>query len=341
MRRKLNRFFRFFLPAGAALPFLLLFFPPAAAQERKPAGSRVPLLRFQGPGGSEIVLDWKGRRWKILLWVKDDARFRLVLDDLARIFSASSRLKEKCDVLVIFPGKPSKETASGVEKIVLNRKPGLPVRAAFDPGGKNWDALGIIATPTTQVVDPKGILRFQLAGCPQDYLDRMARVFLERMGIQTPFVKGPAGKKAGRETSGAVRYVTTAKKLLAKGMPGLAAGILEKALAGGKPDLKGGALLGFLYLGGGKAAKARELFLSLSKAFPGALEPKVGLAACAVVRGDLDRADGMLAKLERERPDSAEVLYLKGVVFEKRGDLKEAAAKYKEAFLLGRPELRF
>lgn len=298
-------------------------------------------MRLQGPGGGKIILDWKGKRWEILLWVKDDARFRLVLEDLARIFSVSPPLREKCEVLVVFPGKPSKGPAAEVEKIILNRNPGLPVRAAFDPGGKNWDAQGIIATPTTQVVDPGGILRFQLAGCPQDYLDRMARVFLKKMGIQTPFVKGPPGKKAGRGTSGATRYVTTAKKLLAKGMPGLAAGILEKALAGGKPDLEGGALLGFLYLGGGKAAKARELFLSLSKAFPGALEPKVGLAACAVARGDLERADGMLSKLGRERPDSAEVLYLKGVVFEKRGDLKEAAVKYKEAFLLGRPELRF
>ncbi len=323
------------------MSLLPLFLPPAGAQEKKQAGSRTPLLRFQDPGGREIVLDWKGKRWEILLWVKEDARFRLVLDDLARIFSVSSCLREKCEVLVVFPGKPSKEPALEVEKIVLNRKPGLPVKAAFDPGGKNWDAQGIIATPTTQVVDPRGVLRFQLAGCPQDYLDRMARVFLKKMGIQTPFVKGPSGKKTGKEASGAARYVATAKKLLAKGMPGLAAGILEKALAEGKPDLKGGSLLGFLYLGGGKAAKARELFLSLSKAFPGTLEPKVGLAACAIARGDLDRADGMLSELERERPDSAEVLYLKGVVFEKRGDVKKAAAKYKEAFLLGRPELRF
>ncbi len=341
MKMNQKSFFGLFFLACAAQGLLGFTLSPAGAQERLSPGSKLPVLRFQDSKERPIVLDWKGNRWKILLWVKNDSRFHLVLSDLARVFSVTPCLQERCDILVIFPGRASKKPAVEVEKTALNWKEGLPVRAAFDPGGKNWDTLGIIAVPTTQLVDPGGSLRFQLAGCPQDYLERMVGVFLKEMGVRTPFLEAPRKKKTARENRKPSMYIKTAKKLLAKGMPGLAAGILEKALAGRAPDLEGGRLLGFLYLGRGETGKALKIFLSLTKAFPAALDPKAGLAACAIARGELDKAGAMLSTLERQRPDSAEVIYLQGVLFERKGLMKKAAERFKKAFLLGRPELRF
>lgn len=46
---------------------------------------------------------------------------------------------------------------------------GLTLPIALDPGRKMYGALGLVVTPTTLLVDPKGIHRFELPHVPPDY----------------------------------------------------------------------------------------------------------------------------------------------------------------------------
>ncbi len=334
MKAHLYPRFRFF-------PLLAVLLLPlhAGSQEKIRPGGKVPSLEGVDPAGKKVRLPWKGGKWRILLWAKDDKRFHLVLGDLVRLFGSSNCLREKAELWVIFSGGPQEAPARDAARTGTSGKVPVEVRVLFDPAGKNWDTFGIIAVPTTQIVSPEGILRFQLAGCPQDFLERTALAVKEKMGIATPFGKAPGKEGAGGERPALARYVSTARRLLAKGMPSLAAGILEKALKGRAPDLEAGSLLGFILLSKGDSARAEEIFRSLAKAHPSALEPALGAAACLIAAGKLGEASAELARLERLHPGSSRVIYFQGLLLEKKGDLQGAAARYKKAFLLDHPEL--
>ncbi len=323
------------LPVGQASPFLS---PGGYGLPRRSiqSGKQVSSLDLLGPEGKKVRLGWKGKKWRLLLWAREDTRFHLALADLAKLFLASPCLGKRAELWVIFPGSPRQEEARAVTGFSRG-SPSLPFRAAFDPGQKNWDAFGVIATPTLHLVDPGGRLRGEVAGCPQDYLERVALILKKEMDVDTPF---PGGSSVGAGEKGpALRFLNMAKNLLEKGMAQAALRVLEKAEKRFPRSLSLGKLLGFLYLGQGAMGRAKGVFTRLARDFPSAPGPKIGLAACRIISGELDGAAEDLEKLEMNHPGIPLIRFYQGMVLEKKGDYRKAMGKYKEAFFMIHPEL--
>jgi tetratricopeptide (TPR) repeat protein len=301
-----------------------------------PLDREIPEVIVSGMTGQQISLSTMKGRALLLICARDDDRSRKAITDIVALFADSSELAERVRVLVVWSGKVDMEAAAPIAKLAHD---GLPFAGAFDPEGKAWDALQIVATPTTDFIDDKGVLRTHLPGYPQDYRTQLAKIFRENLGVQMPFPEKSDAMSASAHPAGTTRHIALAQILLRQGRPESACKSLEKARGQWPDDADIATLLGYIYLKLKETDRAKRAFAAVVEKHPGNDDAVTGLAACMIEEGDLAMARQKLIIIESRAPKSPRVLYYLGVIASKDGLHEEAAKRFQAAAEAAIPEL--
>jgi Tfp pilus assembly protein PilF len=324
------------LVASAALIVTFALAAPPGLTRGLPMDRAIPELSVTGPDGKVIALSSMKGRALIVMAARDDDRSRNAIEDIASLFRDSPDLAESARVVVVWSGEIKPDVAASVSKLAHE---GLPFAAAFDPKGAAFNALQIVATPTLDIVDKDGVLRYHLPGYPQNFHTQLAMALQQRLGLKIPFQPDEDKSTGMSHPAGTTRHVALAQILLREGRVESARSTLENARQAWPDDSRIGTMLGFVRLKAGETVEARAMFAKVLEIDPDNDQAQAGMCACMIEMGEIDAARENLHALEARRPDSAHAQYYLGVIADKEQRPEEAAQRYRDALRLVVPEL--
>lgn len=175
---------------------------------------------------------------------------------------------------------------------------------AFDADHAFYGKLGLIAFPTTIVIDKEGKLANTISLHSGDY-KRTLDAYLRH-------VLGTISDDELKQRLAAQPSDSSSPKSLASAHRALARSLREK----------------------GKLDAAADELAKASKQDPDNREVMIDLADLNLVKGDLDAADAQLQKVLAAQPDHKRAKQLRGVILFRRGKLDEAESLLNEAMYL-------
>ena len=245
-------------PAGSAMGAMCaaIALVASAAAQRPALGSPAPLLPARDFQGAERSLkDYAGPRGLVVcFWAAWSERS---IEELRSLDAARRELAEHgVGVVAVnvdhyrIAGEPVQAVQADATKL------GLSIPILMDDGLKLFNAYGVVAVPSTALVNDQGKLVYFLAGYSHqdrealaDAIDRLAGIARTRPAIDVP-----------QAAPAALRRLQ----------------------------------LGRLQFAGGRVTNARASFEAAVEADPNFPDPLVDLAALALDDGDLPRARGLL-----------------------------------------------
>ena len=291
---------------GFALPGLLggevKFEPPAAAPAPTDPAS---VLVFIDPAQEQS------------LTALSDLR-----DCLGRMESGAARVRS----LAIVSGAPD---AAAVESLKARLPERGPVTGVLDPQRTAYEAYGVIALPTTFVVDPAGIIAAVLPGRSAGYGQRLEAALRTTLGLPPAREAGPA---ESAETRKVQRLRKLAAELAAERRYAEAAKLLEEARALLPGDAELAVAHGEALLDVPDAAGAAAAFRRAQEIAPALRAAKAGIAKAAALGDDVETAEKLLREVTRVPGADPGCSYYLGRVLERRAEFQGAAAAYREAF---------
>jgi len=316
-------------------PSLALFccmalLPPLFAG-RLEAGQRAPAFALKGIDGKEVrYAPGPGDRDSptlVIVFVDPLQELsRRSMKDLRTLLDDDAEIGAHVRAIAVAGGKLEAETIASFSESVPATG---PLRGVLDPDRKAYRLFGVIALPTTFVIDPGGRIRLVLPGHSAAYAVRLAAGIRTAAGMKE---KAPVAEKRTPEAKEALRLRRMAAEFVRHGRLAEGREALMKACALVPRDPAPLVLLGELELETEDAEAAESSF---SKAL--ALAPKLRsarrghLEALALAGDPADAAQALRAELRKPPVDPALYYYL-GRALERTGDPLGAAAAYRKAF---------
>lgn len=291
---------------GFALPGLLggevRFEPPAAAAA---AAGSASVLVFLDPAQEQSLAALSDLR-----------------DCLGRMDTGAARVRS----LAIVPGTPE---AAAVESLKARLPERGPVTGVLDPQRTAYEAYGVIAMPTTFVVDPAGIIASVLPGRSAGYGQRLEAALRAALGLAPALDPAASESPEARKVQ---RLRKLAAELTAERRYAEAAKLLEEARALKPEDADLAVAHGEALLDVPDAAGAAAAFRRAQEITPGLRAAKAGIAKAAALGDDLETAEKLLREVTKVPGADPGCSYYLGRVLERRAEFQGAAAAYREAF---------
>lgn len=220
----------------------------------------------------------------------------------------------------------------------------LPFPLLRDPKRVLYGAVGVIVSPTTLVLDAKGVLRFILASHP--------RTFRQVISARLRFLLGeidqqemdrevePTVLKIDQDLAAAWRMYNLGRRLQAEGKSDQALSVFEDAASRYPSVAEVRCALGFMKLAEGDLTEAAGHFQAALAHHPTSPLGRLGKAVVLARTGAADQAEPILLSLLGEQSVAARVGYELGRIYQSRGQLERAVAFYRNALTVLFPEPR-
>ncbi len=351
--------------AGLAV---FLFAPAGATLQNLQTGMKAPALNLKNLAGETRGLgDLAGAKLTVVVfWSTWSSKSAAALARMDRLY------RQYCDrglavVAINADGQEtSTETAATIKAMATKLNLAMPI--LIDSGLNAFHDYGVIALPSTVVLDREGIIRYELAGYPLVGAEELSDFVVTAMEGKKPAV-------ASRSATGhqpdakALRLFNMANSTLkSRHMEDSAEGWYKKAAEADPAFALPLISLGRLHLKQGDAARAKEEFAQALSREPGnvvalcemgmllvnegkveegktlftkALQLDSAYPPClcdagyvAGRTGHLPEGLAMFAEAEALAPRSTDIYLVKARMFEENGNRQEAAATYRKALAL-------
>ena len=292
-------------------------------------GALVPTYQFTSLDGTSI--NSNGLKGKVVLLVYLSAGQRnsdRAAADAERVFK---RL-ENDDLRLVFV------TADVGQKEHFGKiwsEQGISTTLSFDAGRKLYGELGLIAFPTTLVIDRTGRLQHVITTRKTDYahvLDAYAQHTLGLMNDEALLERLEAGSlDRGSPQALALRHRAAARLMRDKGMVDGAERELRTALELDPANIHIKLDLADLYLAISSPEESLEIVDAVLEKDPRHRRARLLRGIALYMEERLDEAEVVLKDALVLNPDPARTHYYLGLVYERKGDKDKAIEHYREA----------
>jgi tetratricopeptide (TPR) repeat protein len=320
-----------------AIPFTLyatfMMAPAAATLQELQVGMEVPEISLRTISGeTRKFADLRGERLTILFfwstWSKNSAKGLARMEKLHRQYGDKG--------LSIIGINADGQSINGNTIEAIKEMTG-PLKITFpilmDQGLGAFRDIGVIALPTTVILDRDRIIRYELSGYPLVGAEEMADFVAAAMDGKKPVVL--AGKKGYQPDKNALRLYNMGRNTLkTRRMAYMAEGWFKKAIAADPRFVQPHLSLGKLYLQRGEIPAAKAQYeQSLAK------EPDNVIALCemGMIIANEGKTDQGMALFEKSlKSDDAYTpcYYYRGYLLGKRGNQGEAQKMFDAAMAI-------
>ena len=207
---------------------LLCFAAPAAALDGLQVGMKAPLIKLKDLQGKEVALadQRDANAVVIVFWATWSDNSAPMLERLEQLYRKHKREKLRVLAVNVEKQQPDAQDLAEIKKTVTRL--GLTITVLLDDGLKTFREFGVVAVPSTVVVDKEGTIRGEMASFPiaqrEDLFDLIDAVAEKRevakRQVQTGYQPEPR----------AVRYYNLARAMVSRGMSDTVDDNLKKSI---------------------------------------------------------------------------------------------------------------
>lgn len=302
------------------------------------AGDTLPafsLIRADGKGQQYNSQQLTGQPAVIVFWRPNQKRSFEALGDLQSLVDEIGAARFK--VLAVDTRRSSVQT---IQAALGGKTLSFPV--LLDPQRTLYGTVGVIVSPTTLLLDAKGVLRFVVASHPPQFrhvIRARLRFLLGQIDRQTMDQQiKPTVLKIEHDLAAAWRMFNLGKKLQAEGKSSQAIDVYQKVVSQRPTLTEARCALGFLKLEAGDVSAAAQNFQTALTYAPNSPVAHLGQAAVMARTDNADRAEQILLSLLSHRSIAIRVRYELGRIYHTRGELDKAVTFYQDALATMFPE---
>ncbi len=353
------------LLAGLAV---LLFAPAGATLQNLQAGMKAPQLTLRSLSGETRKLaDFAGTRLTVIVfWSTWSSKSATALARLDRLY----RQYHDKGLSVIAVNADSQEISAQTTAAIraTTAKLNLAMPVLVDAGLASFHDYGVIALPSTVVIDREGVIRYELSGYPLVGAEELADFVTAAMEGKKPAVaarsstdhqpdtralhlfnmantalksrhmtdsaEGWLRKAAEADPAFALPWVSLGRLHRQRGETTLAKEEFAQALSREPANVVALCEMGMLLVNEGKMEEGKTLFTKALQS-DGVSPSCLGDAGFVAGRtGHLAEGLAMFAKAEDLAPRNADIFLAKARMFEENGNRQEAAVAYRKALAL-------
>lgn len=353
--------------SGLLLAVLLICSTPAAALQQLQVGMESPDLSFKGMAGEARQFSQiRGEKLTALVfWSTWSSKSEAVLLRMQKLYELYRGKGFSVIAVNVDEPQPSQEDLVAVKAVVEKLKLTFPVQ--MDDGLAVFHDLGVIAVPTTVILDAGRMLKYELSGYPSEGAEAMVDFLAEAMEGKKPagavvqsghqptmqavraFNTGNSSMKSRRLADSAPIWfkkaiqadpefvlprIALGKYYVKRGDADLAQAEFEQALSREPNNVMALCELGMLESSKGRANEAKVLIDAVLKS---ADSYPVCFSYAGLVYGRTGNVEKALALFDegaRLDPRNVEALIYRAKMLEEKNRSKDAADSYKQALEL-------
>lgn len=325
--------------ALAAVGVMMFAIPNAvAAFKYLKTGMEIPEFTMATTGGEEIALSsYRGSPATIILfWATWSPRSRPALEDAQKLFAEHGEKGLK--VLAVNVNRMNISHQDRQEIKDMQSELGLTMPVAVDDGLAAYSGFGVVATPSTAVLDKDGKIVFEAAS----YLRSTGTDIREQVEVLLGLREAPTGEvvaevEAYKPARKALLYYNLGRNLLRLGSAEKAISKLEDSVEADDKFTAPRILLGHLLLGEKSEeslARAEELFRSAVEADPENVSAICGLGEALLEQGKTDEAGDHFTRAMDLNPAYTPAVANMALVLARQGKGEESRKGFESALEL-------
>jgi len=257
--------------------------------------------------------DIEGRGWKsadllgkkvtvVVFWATWSPRSREILADLKAL---ADELGEESFQVVAINAEHENITDRDRTSIgEMVREIGLRAVVLLDRGLAAYNDYGVMALPSSLVVDERGVVTFDLAGWPTTMRSDLSDAVKKALGLPTSVELRPPEEYKAK--NGALMYYNFGRRLMEKGQDEKAEAQLLDAVRRDPDFVKPRLVLGVYFKRSGRLDEARAQFDKVQELDPANSEVGYQAAAVSLRSERFAEAEGLFGNLKEEFPEREE-----------------------------------
>jgi len=208
---------------------ILCFAAPAASLDGLQVGMKAPLVKLKDLQGKEVALadQRDANAVVIVFWATWSDNSAPMLERLEQLYRKHKR--DKLRVLAVNVEKQQRDAQDMAEIKKTVARLGLTITVLLDEGLKTFREFGVVAVPSTVVVDKEGTIRGEMASFPiaqrEDFFDLIDAVAEKRE------VAKPQVQTGYQPEPRAVRYYNLARAMVSRGLSDTEDDNLKRSIA--------------------------------------------------------------------------------------------------------------
>jgi len=325
--------------ALAAVAVMMFAIPNAvAAFKYLKTGMDVPDFTLKTLKGEEISLssDGSSPATIILFWATWSPRSRPALEDAQKLLAEHGEKGLK--VIAVNVNRVSISHQDRREIKDMKSELGLSMPVAIDDGLSAYSGFGVVATPSTAVLDKNGTIVFEAASYLRSTGDDIREQVEVLLGLrEAPSTEAVAEVEVYKPARKALLYYNLGRNLLRLGNREKAIGKLEDSVEADEKFTSPRVLLGHLLLGEKSEealARAEELFRGAVEAEPENVSAVCGLGEALLEQGKTDEAGELFAKAMEINPAYTPAVANMALVLARQGKADESRKGFESALEL-------
>jgi tetratricopeptide (TPR) repeat protein len=207
----------------------LCFASPAAALEGLQVGMNAPLIKLKDLQGKEVALaeQREANAVVVVFWATWSDNSGPMLERLDKLYRKHNREKFRVLAVNVEKQQPDGQDMAEIKRMVARF--GLSFPVLLDEGLKTFREYGVVAVPSTVVVDKQGVIRGEMASFPlaqREELFELVEALAENRDVPK------REEKTGYQPEPkAVRYYNLARAMVNRGMSDAGDEELKKSIA--------------------------------------------------------------------------------------------------------------
>ncbi|MBI4522567.1 MAG: redoxin domain-containing protein [Deltaproteobacteria bacterium] len=202
---------------------------PAFALEGLQIGMTAPLVKLKDLQGKEVALadQRDANAVVVVFWATWSDNSAPMLERLERLYRKHKREKLRILAVNVEKQQPDAEDLAQIKKIVSRL--GLSFSVLMDEGLKTFREYGVVAVPSTAVLDREGVIRGEMASFPLAQREELFDL-IEALAEKREIARKEE-KKGYQPVPRAVRYYNLARAMVSRGMSDAVDENLKKSIS--------------------------------------------------------------------------------------------------------------
>jgi tetratricopeptide (TPR) repeat protein len=301
---------------------------PTQALRNIRIGDQVPAFSVKALDGNTVSKTGCAGKVLLLIFARPEQE-----ESLEALRAAQRILRDNSDSRLSVLAVSSKPTAGDYFKRLASDK-GFTFPIALDPERKMYGDFGLLVSPTTLLIDGKGVLRYELAHMPPNY-ERRLRIHMDHLlgrisQKEHDALLAPAKPGESEYTDSYERRLALARTFVDQNKLEQAVSLLTKLRSESDSTLAT-ALLATAYLRLDKVDEAARCLDPIADTKPAPPVLTVALARLELYRKNDGEAEKYLLEAVKTSPKKGLILFELGRLYERQGKLGKAVECYRKA----------